>query len=285
MGPLVASSGDPLGLFSRQKSIPGTYDLLVIPQPVDVDAIEMPADQLSGGALVQRPSIEASPSIAGLREYVAGDPMNHISWSATARRGVMMVKEFEPDPTTDIMLLLDLNDSSLRPLVKLSSLDDPLDSTEEIAVSVTASIAERALANGGKVGLIVNRSTLIRLAPDEGYRQSARIQETLAVAGSLGHHDLGETIVLETVALSRTTALVIVTATRETAWVAALRSLTERRIPVKVVIIDDAFDLEATAAANVLESAIASVHADVMRYSTSLAHAGPRSTFARKSSV
>lgn len=42
-----------------------------------------------------------------LREYRTGDSLRHIHWRTTARRGEVMVKEFEPLETRDTLLLLD----------------------------------------------------------------------------------------------------------------------------------------------------------------------------------
>lgn len=277
LGPIVASSGDPFGLYQQLRPIPGSHELLVLPASVDVSGIAFPADQLSGGERIHRSSAAASPSIAGLREYAAGDPLNHISWNATARRGMMMVKEFEPDPTADILLLLDLNDTSLRslPTIGRGSTNLFLDSTEEVAVAVTASLADRGLADGRKIGLVVNRSMPVRLLPDSSQRQWSRIFETLAVATSFGHRPLDEAISAESSRLSRMTSLIIITATRDTAWVNALRMLTERRIPVSVVLVDDEWNDDSAGELDVLEQTLVSARAKVIRYATDRIQIGP----------
>jgi uncharacterized protein (DUF58 family) len=272
LGPITVASGDPLGLFSRQKSLPGSHELLVLPATVDISSIHLPADQLSGGDTIARITSATSPSIAGLRNYVTGDPLNRISWSATARRGTMMVKEFEPDPAADLIVLVDLNDDSLRGISEIhgESLAQ-LDSTEEYAVSIAASLAERALHDGRRVGLVINRAMPVRILPESSQRQWLRIFETLAVATSFGHRSLLEAIQAETSRLSRMTTLVIVTATRDATWTAAVRGLTERRIPVCVVLIDDPWDGNHEPGIDAVEHALLATRATVIRYPT-----GPR---------
>jgi uncharacterized protein (DUF58 family) len=249
-------------------SIPGTHELVVLPAAIDVSAITLPADQLSGGESIHRVSAALSPSIAGLREYVAGDPLNHISWNATARRGMMMVKEFEPDPTADVMIIVDLNDSSLRAVPGNGwSGDGPtLDTTEEYAVAIGASLAERGLADGRKVGLVVNRDMPVRLLPDSSQRQWLRIFETLAVATSFGERPLAQAVAAEANRLSRMTSLVVVTASRDDTWVPAIRSLTERRVPVSVVLIDDDTEPGTVTGIDRLEQALVETRAKVIRY-------------------
>jgi uncharacterized protein (DUF58 family) len=210
---------------------------------------------------------------------VPGDPLNHISWNATARRGMMMVKEFEPDPTADIVVLVDLNDSSLRPVVggQPGEFRVVLDTTEEYAVSISASLAERGLADGRKVGLVVNRSMPIRILPDSSQRQWLRIFETLAVATSFGHRPLAEAIAAEANRLSRMTSLIVVTATHDDSWVDAIGSLTERRIPVSIVLIDDVWEAEGDTRLDHLEQALVGTRAKVIRYATASVRAGPQS--------
>jgi uncharacterized protein (DUF58 family) len=248
-------------------SVPGSQELLVLPATIDVSSIALPADQLSGGQTISRVTASVSPSIAGLREYVAGDPLNRISWSATARRGTMMVKEFEPDPAADLVILVDLNDEALRGVSEIhgSSLT-MLDSTEEYAVSLAASLAERALNDGRKVGLVVNRAMPVRILPDGSHKQWLKIFETLAVASSFGHRSLQEAIGAEANRLSRMTTLVVITATRDTTWAPAIRGLTERRIPVSVVLIDDPWDGMSESGVERLEQVLASARAKVIRY-------------------
>ena len=267
LGPIVVASGDPLGLFSRQKSLPGSHEVLVLPATVDVSTIRLPADQLSGGDVVARITSATSPSIAGIREYVTGDPLNRISWSATARRGALMVKEFEPDPAADLIVLVDLNDEALRGISEIQG-ETILDSTEEYAVSIAASLVERALHDGRRVGLVINRAMPVRILAESSQRQWLRIFETLAVATSFGHRSLQEAIAAESSRLSRMTTLVIVTATRDTAWSDAVRGLTERRIPVSVVLIDDPWDSSGDSGIDLLEQALLETRATVIRYPT-----------------
>ncbi|MEJ7839873.1 MAG: hypothetical protein WKF81_13755, partial [Thermomicrobiales bacterium] len=184
-------------------------------------------------------------------------------------------------------LLLDLNDTSLRslPNVRRGVANAVLDSTEEFAVAVTASLADRALADGRKVGLVVNRSMPVRLLPDSSQRQWSRIFETLAVATSFGHRPLDEAISAESSRLSRMTSLIVITATRDAGWVKAVRGLTERRIPVCVVLIDDAWEGDGDDSLTILEQSLVSARSKVIRYATSDRDVGPQSGSERRTNI
>lgn len=87
---------DALGLANSEitYSLPDT-ELVVLPKPLPFDAkISFGAGAGSeDGTRTQRAS--SGTSVRSVREYVSGDPIRHIHWKSTAKRGTIMVKEFE----------------------------------------------------------------------------------------------------------------------------------------------------------------------------------------------
>jgi uncharacterized protein (DUF58 family) len=245
LGPITVLSGDPFGIFQTKKSIPVSHELVVYPAMVDVSQIHLPAATMSGGAMHALNPAVSSPTIAGLRDYTAGDPLNRISWTATARRGMMMVKEFDPDPTSDLWIILDMSEEAQvdLPVGSDDALADDvtgavLDSTEEYIVAIGASLADRALSQGRKVGLVVNRAMPVRLDADNSQRQWFRIFETLATANAFGTRTLTEAIAAESRRLTRTNGVVVVTASGDREWTPAARALVQRQVPVTAVVVD-----------------------------------------------
>lgn len=270
LGPIAISSGDAFGLFESRKMIPATHELIVYPPKVDVSDIPMPMANLSGGrASHVNPSLAAHQS-SGIREYSTGDPLNRISWNATARLGRMMVKEFDPEPTSDIWIMLDLNEpdgSDHEPNPASPRSAGPSgDEALEYAIAVAGSVAERCLADGRKVGMIVNRSMPIRLDSDNSQRQWFRVFETLAVASSFGHRSLFEAIQAESRRFSRNSGLIVITSSASRDWVVAAQSLVQRQVPVTAVLVTDQHRPDAEEMQALLE-ALASVHASVVRLS------------------
>lgn len=242
LGPFTVHGGDPFGLFERQRLIPVEHELAVYPPRLDVSQVPLPVATMSGGAMYARNRTLASQTVAGIRDYTPGDPLNHISWSATARRGEMMVKEFDPDPTADLWIVLDLSERGQFDLEQPSSGDagvaSYMDSTVDYIVAVGGSIAERALDEGRKVGLVVNRAMPLRLEADDAQRQWFRIFEVLATATAFGNRSLTEALAAESIRFNRTTGVVVVTSDPATDWVPAARSLVRRRVAVSAVVVD-----------------------------------------------
>lgn len=271
LGPVTVRSGDPLGLFQVERIIPATHELIVYPVALDVSGVPLPAANMSGGRAAHRAMAVAAHTISGLRDYASGDPLNHISWSATARRGQMMVKEFDPDPTSDVWVMVDLAGApEVRPApsVDVSQQHDGgvlPGSGEETVIALAASIAERALDEGRKVGLLVNRAMPIRLEPDNSQRQWFRIFETLALATPFGQRSLSEAIAADARKFSRTSGLVVITDSPDQEWVAAAQALVHRHVPVTAVIVSGSSREGESVFATLVES-LAAAHVAVIQF-------------------
>ena len=113
-----------------------------------------------------------------------------------------------------------------------------LDSTVEYIVSIGASLAERALSEGRKVGLILNREMPLRLDADNTERQLFRISEALAVAEAFGNRSLVEALTADNRRFTRTNGVIVVSSDPQADWVRAARSLVERQVSVTAVIVD-----------------------------------------------
>ncbi|MEA2524408.1 MAG: hypothetical protein QOF73_1635 [Thermomicrobiales bacterium] len=249
-GPLIARAGDPFGIFPTAKALPVQFELVVYPAAVDLKGFSLPVGMLSGGTTTDRRTPILTPSVAGIRDYVPSDAFNRISWTATARLGRLMVKEFDVDPTSDVWLVLDLDRqysvrSSQTLPVATERLDRwPvevwLDATEEYAVTITASLARRCLEQGRSFGMIATAAHYEVLPAERSDRQYVKILEALAVIEADGHRRLAEVLVAETRRFTRHSGLIVVTSSWDLGWVAALAELTGRRVKATAIVVDPA---------------------------------------------
>lgn len=244
LGPLSLHGGDPFGLFPRQKLLPGRHEVIVYPATVDVSSFVLPVGELPGGANTQGRTLQITPNAAGVREYLAGDSFNRISWNATARTGKLMVKEFELDPTADVWVILDMD---ARPhvagLVADTEHDDPLarmllNSTEEYAVTAAASLARHFLNQNRTVGLMATGQHREVIPTDRGARQLLKILEALAVLRAEGRQSLPELLVAEAARFGRHSTLLVITPSTDEALVGALAGLVGRGVKVVAVLVE-----------------------------------------------
>ena len=96
-----------------------------------------------------------------LREHVSGDPFKRIAWKACARRGKLMVREFEREERDVVWLVLDAAVELWAGALGTAALDRSVDEV--------AAIAQRHLSRGDRVGLAVTgASARTWLSPDRG---------------------------------------------------------------------------------------------------------------------
>src|SRR5205807_9661007 len=128
----------------------------------------------------------ASTAFAGLRDYVRGDDVRRISWTATARRDRPVMVEVEAERGQQVMIALDCGRLMTAPAGELDKLDH--------AVNAALMLAWVAQAYGDRVGMMTfdDRITSF-IKPERGAIQLRRITEALYaiqpeyVAPDFGH--------------------------------------------------------------------------------------------------
>ncbi len=137
-----------LGLVRRQAVTPARRAVKVYPNLVETAKYELLARR---GRLMQL-GIRAARVRGGgsefesLREYVPGDEYKKIDWSATARRGKLISRQYEAERSQNIMLLLDTGRNMLQSVQKMAKLD--------YVVNTALMLAYVAAASDDKVGLM-----------------------------------------------------------------------------------------------------------------------------------
>ncbi|MSQ06392.1 MAG: DUF58 domain-containing protein [Dehalococcoidia bacterium] len=149
IGPVQLRSGDIFGFVAAEITIPQTVEVLVYPRVVELRQLILPSSHPLGEARGQRPLYQDPSRFRGLREYQPTDPMKHIDWKATARRGSLQTRVFEPVVSLNVLIALNAATSehawqgSNRRLFERS-------------VTAAASVAKHAADRGFSFGLVSN---------------------------------------------------------------------------------------------------------------------------------
>ena len=224
LGPTVLASGDPFGMFPRERALKTDDRLMVYPLMLDVQSFPNPPGLLTGGESIRRRTNHVTPNAAGVREYGPGDSLNRIHWPTSVRRDKLMVKEFELDPMSDIWFFVDgervvhhARPFSTDDLAKTVFLHERLDevelppATEEYATSIAASLARFYLRRRRAVGLVASGRHSAVLPPDRGGRQLGKILESLALFKADGGLPISGLIEAQAQHITRGSTVVIVT--------------------------------------------------------------------------
>ena len=208
LGPLVISSGDPLGLLQPTQREYSSSPLTVYPQIVHMGSFRLPSRSPFGTIKHPNPIFEDPSRILGKRDFQNGDSIRHIDWKSTAATGQLQVKLYEASISLEVAILLDLDRDNYD--IKTFYKDT------ELAVTAAASVAAWGKRHRQPVGLVTNGADPQQgdrmptpLQPKKGTGHFIRILEILAriqpgdnlpietlIQGALSNLSWGATVVL-----------------------------------------------------------------------------------------
>ncbi len=144
------SSAYPFGIFEYSKTINiQSENIIVFPKRIELTTIPMPmsAENLSLGdvSVFQKGGHD---DFLGVRDYIRGDELNRIHWSASAKQGQLVVKEYERYDHPAILLVLNCQQQ-----FEQGSLDN---NSYEKAISLAAAIISFASRSGMQSYLVAD---------------------------------------------------------------------------------------------------------------------------------
>jgi uncharacterized protein (DUF58 family) len=249
LGPTTLGSGDPFGFFSIKRTFPSTASLLVLPMIIPVANFPSPAGLLPGGKAIQRKSYDVTPHASGVREYVHGDPLKRIHWPSTARRGKLMVKEFEQDPQSELWIFLDAQRSvqaelpfdaptvrdnwifSRRPEIHLPP------STLEYGVSLAASLAHYFIEERRAVGFVTDGPVYTVISAERSERQESKVLETLVFVTGEGTLPLASLVDLQSPQMPLGSSALLITSSVHDDVILAVELLQRRNLRAVVLLL------------------------------------------------
>ena len=144
LGPHVLRTHDPLGLFSI--SIVDSHEEIVViyPRVVHLPQLQLPHGNAQGGDRQRRPLTGNLPA-ATISDYQPGDSLRHVHWASTARRGQLMVKDLEIEPSGNIWLVLNLDRSVQQGSGAAGTLEHGIVVTASLAANLLGGRSQRAV--------------------------------------------------------------------------------------------------------------------------------------------
>lgn len=117
-----------------------------------------------------------------LREYVEGDDLRNVCWTATARRGQMITRQFQTERSQAVWIVLDAG-RLLRGTIEAAAGRTVAHSKLDHACSTAVALAQLALYSDDRVGLLVyGRGIQQRVLPGRGAAHLRNLVEALSQA-------------------------------------------------------------------------------------------------------
>ena len=195
------------GWWRRQVRLAQPHEVAVFPNVVAIKRVQLTLRRglraMAGLRRARPPG--ASTAFAGLRDYVRGDDVRRVSWTATARRDRPVVVEVEAERGQQVMIALDCGRLMTAPAGELDKLDH--------AVNAALMLAWVAHAYGDRVGLMTfdDRVTGF-IKPERGSSQIRRLTEALyAIKSDYVEPDFGHAFTHLALRLGRRSMVVVLT--------------------------------------------------------------------------
>ena len=193
-----ATVDDPFGLARRESPVRDGGALLVHPRLVQLAGLFTESGTRGAGGrrlFLRRPS---GFDFHGVREHQQGESLRRVHWPSTAKRGALMVKDFEDAPRDELAILLDATAAPAGP-------------SFDVQVRAAGSLL-RAFATAGRSSLLA----LNRVPPEYHHVASERdwhaAYDALAAAEPDGNTPAAALLGAEGGPLARVGELVVVTA-------------------------------------------------------------------------
>ena len=165
---------NPIGLIRKRVRLHESAKVRVYP---DLSAVERygalhARNRLIEAGLRRMRLRGAGTEPESVREWNAGDPFRAINWKATARRGKVMVAQYEVERSQNVMILLDAGRLMMPRIDEQRKFD--------YAVTAALSVASIAALANDKVGIVAFAGEILRaFAPRATGQSLSRIAEQI----------------------------------------------------------------------------------------------------------
>jgi uncharacterized protein (DUF58 family) len=206
VGPIRVTLGDPFGLFQGHREFHSKATVTVYPRVHQIEGLPVPLSQPFGPVRTREKAFEDPSNQAEIRKYRPGDNPRHIHWKTSARMGELMLREYELNATTQMVIFPDMHEAA-----QIGAAGEGQASTVETAIELAASLGALGLRRKIDFGLISHGQERYTVAPGHGQRTFHELLEVLARLEANGHLPIEQVLERETGHLSGRSTLVVIT--------------------------------------------------------------------------
>lgn len=235
IGPTTLVTGDPFGIFRVTIHLSASTQVLVMPSILPLPRIDITGVGYSGEGRHRRSTLDQGTQTSSIRDYFPHDPMHNIHWPSSAKKGKLISKTFENTPINQQWIVLDMDNQY--------AFGQNLSSSQELGVTLAASLIKRAIDDNIPVGLISNSKKMIWIAPQHGHQQQTKTFTELALAQP-GDVLLPKFLSAFIASAKLPASLILITPNATSDWVSEIKTLQKKGFEPTILLLtsDDKFD-------------------------------------------
>jgi uncharacterized protein (DUF58 family) len=160
----------PIGFLSRRYRFDSNATIKVYPSFIQMKRYELMAisNRLSEVGIKKIRKIGHHTEFDQIREYIKGDDVRTINWKATARKGHLMVNQYQDEKSQQVFCVIDMGRTMKMPFNGMTLLD--------YSINTSLVISNIAMLKHDKAGLITFNEQVRALLPA---RQEGRHMQTI----------------------------------------------------------------------------------------------------------
>jgi uncharacterized protein (DUF58 family) len=222
LGPWELRIGEPFGILLTRQLYLQRQDILVYPPLAVLPEQFLPhRGALGDHRPLNQPLRAETIASTTVRPYSPGDPLRHIHWRTSARHIDPFVKVFAPEAASNVWLVPDFD------ITGHIGKDD--DSSQEVMVTVVASLAMVLLQQNLSVGLFASAEKETVVLPRQGQTHLWTILQALAPLHAVPDKPLEEGLNRAQGLVAGNDLLILVTPSLSPDWLGALRRISRSR--------------------------------------------------------
>ncbi len=183
-GTVTVESTGLTGWFRARRSLAAGSSLTVLPVIWPLGDLRLSGHRASGELVTPRP-VRTGLEVSGVRDYRDGEGLRHVHWRSTARRGHLVIREYEHDGHDATVVLLDARRGGGHAGVSADVFED--------LVRAAASVAD-ALARRGEAVRIASTTDGVPVLVGPGRAAVLRWLAGVRAGGSVRPAEVYETV-------------------------------------------------------------------------------------------
>ncbi len=229
LGPTTIHTGDLFGLFELTLHDPAESNILITPPTVPLPQITVASGGLTGDGRLTKGVFEQSVAVSTVRDYQPLDPLNHIHWPLSAKRGELTSRIFENTPTGNWWIIQDMNQAV--------QVGEDQNNSLEIGIILAASLVNKGIRSGKAVGLIANDAQNTWIPPRYSGDQTMKLLRNLALSEP-GDLSLKNLLKRSLSSFQQAASLVVITPDVSMSWWEPLIWLKSKGMTPTIIILD-----------------------------------------------